>query len=99
MTCGQVRWWNAWVQWTAYLKSLCFSGKLLHRYKGCTGAVTDIAVPSTECPSFLASTSIDRFLRVHQLAGNRALQHRVYLKQRMTCLLIDNGKLLSAACV
>ncbi|KAI9498615.1 WD40-repeat-containing domain protein [Zychaea mexicana] len=38
----------------------------------------------------LASVSLDRFLRVHEMSTQfRRVDHKVYLKQRMTCILVD----------
>ncbi|NXN91429.1 WDR74 protein, partial [Rhinopomastus cyanomelas] len=36
----------------------------------------------------VASCGLDRFLRLHHL-GDGGLQHKVYLKSRLTCLLLS----------
>ncbi|KAG2223007.1 hypothetical protein INT45_012306 [Circinella minor] len=76
-------------------------GTVGSHYKGFTGAVSDVAV--TPQPSFtavndndkktkplLTSVSLDRFLRVHEMSTQfRRIEQKVYLKQRMTAVLID----------
>ncbi|KAI8364774.1 WD40-repeat-containing domain protein [Radiomyces spectabilis] len=77
-------------------------GEVVGRFKGLSGAVTDTQVtphPSLDRPSsattttapLLASVSLDRFLRVHEMTTvHRQLQHKVYLKQRLTAVIIDD---------
>lgn len=75
------------------------TGKRAAQFKGFTGAATDlVTVPlptfndETEEPKsrFVASTSLDRFLRVHETATvYRNIEDKAYLKQRLTCVLVD----------
>ncbi|KAI8146937.1 WD40-repeat-containing domain protein [Fennellomyces sp. T-0311] len=67
-------------------------------YKGFTGSVTGLTVaphpPFAESSSdkkpLLASVSLDRFLRVHEMSTQfRRIEQKLYLKQRMTCMLVD----------
>ncbi|XP_010788067.1 WD repeat-containing protein 74, partial [Notothenia coriiceps] len=39
----------------------------------------------------VASCGLDRFLRIHSL-GDRKLQHKVYLKSRLNCLLLASQR-------
>lgn len=73
------------------------TGKPLMQFKGFMGAVTDVQVvpqasfsssESADCK--FASVSIDRFLRVHEMSSKfRKMEHKIYLKQRMTAILAD----------
>ncbi|KAF7723634.1 WD repeat-containing protein 74 [Apophysomyces ossiformis] len=73
------------------------TGKLVARYKGFQGAARDVIVTpeptfssSSEKAPMLVSVSIDRFLRVHEMTSTyRRLEHKAYLKQRLTCVLVD----------
>ncbi|KAI9258956.1 WD40-repeat-containing domain protein [Phascolomyces articulosus] len=76
-------------------------GTVGSHYKGFTGSVSDVFV--TPQPSFnddddnkkmtkpfLTSVSLDRFLRVHEMSTQfRRIEQKVYLKQRMTAVLVD----------
>ncbi|RXN06885.1 WD repeat-containing 74-like protein [Labeo rohita] len=62
--------------------------------KGLAGAVRGL-----QChPSLplVASCGLDRFLRVHSLE-DRSLQHKVYLKSRLSCVLLSSRELESSA--
>ncbi|KAL0090592.1 hypothetical protein F4703DRAFT_1732459 [Phycomyces blakesleeanus] len=72
------------------------TGAVVARYKGFTGAVTDLVVAPQ--PTFttasenamLVSVSLDRFLRVHEMSSMfRRCVNKAYLKQRMSCVLVD----------
>ncbi|KAG9283984.1 hypothetical protein G9A89_005491 [Geosiphon pyriformis] len=63
------------------------TGQCLGHYKGFTGAVRDLAIDPASLS--LVSVSCDRFLRVHSTNEGRKLLNKVYLKQRLTCLIID----------
>ncbi|KAI8373662.1 hypothetical protein BD560DRAFT_434024 [Blakeslea trispora] len=75
------------------------TGKRAAQFKGFSGAVTDLV--SAPHPSFdqdassecvVASTSLDRFLRVHETSTvYRHLIDKAYLKQRLTCVLVDES--------
>ncbi|KAM9367154.1 WD repeat-containing protein 74, partial [Phaethornis superciliosus] len=61
-------------------------GRVLKCLKGFAGGVRGL-----QChPSLplLASCGLDRFLRIHHL-GDKRLCHKVYLKSRLTCLLLS----------
>lgn len=73
------------------------TGKRAAQFKGFTGAATDlVTVPH---PSFddqdtkerhVASVSLDRFVRVHETSTvYRHILDKSYLKQRLTCVLVD----------
>ncbi|RHZ67014.1 hypothetical protein Glove_303g155 [Diversispora epigaea] len=66
------------------------TGKILGRYKGFTGAVTDIAIDKKS--TSLVTVGLDRFLRVHEMNATRKLTHKIYLKQRQTCVLVDSSE-------
>ncbi|XP_045102755.1 WD repeat-containing protein 74-like [Portunus trituberculatus] len=57
----------------------------VHVYKGFAGAVRDVVVHPKQPLVF--SVSLDRFLRVHNLAS-RKLVFKEYLKSRLNCLLV-----------
>lgn len=74
------------------------TGKRAAQFKGFTGAATDlVTVPlptfdqdETTKQRHVASVSLDRFLRVHETATvYRKLEDKAYLKQRLTCVLVD----------
>ncbi|CAG8446330.1 5657_t:CDS:2 [Ambispora gerdemannii] len=66
------------------------AGSLLGQFKGFTGSVRDLAIhPNSES---LVTVGLDRFLRVHEIKGSRNLLHKVYLKQRLSCLVVDNNE-------
>lgn len=58
--------------------------------KGMAGAVRELRCHSS-LPT-VASCGLDRFLCVHSL-DERQLQHRVYLKSRLNCLLLSSREL------
>ncbi|KAI7885390.1 WD40 repeat-like protein [Lichtheimia hyalospora FSU 10163] len=74
------------------------TGRTLAQYKGLTGSCTAVAVapaakfsePAPE-DAFVITVSLDRFARVHETKTTfRKVEHKLYLKQRMTCLLVDD---------
>ncbi|KAK1154991.1 hypothetical protein AOXY_G28052, partial [Acipenser oxyrinchus oxyrinchus] len=68
-------------------------GRLLRCLKGVAGSVL-----SLQCHSSLplvASCGLDRFLRIHNTQDGR-LQHKVYLKSRLNCLLFSSRDKLEA---
>ncbi|KAI8879767.1 hypothetical protein K501DRAFT_218469 [Backusella circina FSU 941] len=78
------------------------TGKQAALFKGLTGAVTSlITAPtpkfdddddSSDKERFVASVSLDRFLRVHEISTiYRNVVDKAYLKQRLTCVLVDEG--------
>ncbi|KAI9321711.1 WD40-repeat-containing domain protein, partial [Dichotomocladium elegans] len=71
------------------------TGRPLAQFKGLTGAATDVALTSGKNPedTMLVSVSVDRFLRVHETkTTERKCEHSIYLKQRLTCVLIDEDR-------
>ncbi|CAL1571304.1 unnamed protein product [Knipowitschia caucasica] len=62
--------------------------------RGVTGSVRSL----TQHPSLplIASCSLDRHLRIHSLTDRR-LQHKVYLKSRLNCLLMSSSDPNAAA--
>lgn len=58
--------------------------------KGLTGGVRGLQCHPSQ--PVVASCGLDRFLRVHGLEDRR-LQHKVYLKSRLNCLLLASGPL------
>lgn len=63
-------------------------GALRGRLKGAAGAVRELRChPSLPT---VASCGLDRFLCVHSL-DDRKLQHKVYLKSRLNCLLLSGS--------
>uniref|UniRef100_A0A8C6SCQ2 WD repeat-containing protein 74 n=1 Tax=Neogobius melanostomus TaxID=47308 RepID=A0A8C6SCQ2_9GOBI len=56
--------------------------------KGATGSVR--ALQCHPSLPLIASCSLDRFLRIHSLQ-DRKLQHKVYLKSRLNCLLFSSS--------
>jgi ribosome biogenesis protein NSA1 len=59
---------------------------------GLTGAATAFctATQKDNNEKFVASVSLDRFLRVHETASiHRKLIDKAYLKQRLTTILVD----------
>jgi ribosome biogenesis protein NSA1 len=73
------------------------TGKRAAQFKGFTGAATDLlTVPHPKFDDeehkerFVTSTSLDRFLRVHETSTvYRNILDKAYLKQRLTCVLVD----------
>jgi ribosome biogenesis protein NSA1 len=60
-------------------------GKLLQTFTGFTGSITSIVCDPVE--PLVATTSLDRFLRVHHLE-TKDLVYKVYLKQNLTKVLM-----------
>ncbi|XP_028275599.1 WD repeat-containing protein 74-like [Parambassis ranga] len=58
--------------------------------KGLAGGVRSLQCHSSQ--PLLASCGLDRFLRIHSLE-DRKLQHKVYLKSRLNCLLLASRDL------
>lgn len=58
---------------------------ILNTYKGFAGGVTGIAC-STNNP-FVASVSLDRYLRIHHI-DTKELLKKIYLTSRLTCLVM-----------
>uniref|UniRef100_A0A3B5M1W3 Uncharacterized protein n=1 Tax=Xiphophorus couchianus TaxID=32473 RepID=A0A3B5M1W3_9TELE len=54
--------------------------------------LTALALPCHASQPLVASCGLDRFLRVHSLEDQQPL-HRVYLKSRLTCLLLASREL------
>ncbi|GAB5585656.1 Ribosome bioproteinsis protein nsa1 (NOP7-associated protein 1) [Umbelopsis nana] len=68
------------------------AGKVVAQYKGLTGAAAAFctATQKDNNEKFVASVSLDRFLRVHETASiHRKLIDKAYLKQRLTTILVD----------
>lgn len=62
------------------------AAKTTGSYRGFSGTVTDMDVTQ----SSVASVSLDRHARIHQAHGSRRLVHKVYLKQRLSAILLDD---------
>jgi len=47
--------------------------------------------------SLLATVAMDRFLRIHEIDASRELVKKIFLKQRLTCVVVDEseGKILT----
>lgn len=58
--------------------------------KGLTGGVRGLQCHPSQ--PVVASCGLDRFLRIHSLEDRR-LQHKVYLKSRLNCLLLASREL------
>ncbi|KAI8357911.1 hypothetical protein EDC96DRAFT_514843 [Choanephora cucurbitarum] len=68
------------------------TGKKAAQFKGFSGAVTDLVTASSSSQTYVVSTSLDRFLRVHETSTvYRHLVDKAYLKQRLTCVLVDES--------
>lgn len=65
-------------------------GLVRGRLKGAAGGVRALQCHASQ--PLVASCGLDRFLRVHSLEDRRPL-HRVYLKSRLTCLLLASREL------
>lgn len=61
--------------------------------KGLSGGVRGLQCHPSQ--PVVASCGLDRFLRIHSLEDRR-LQHKVYLKSRLNCLLLANRDLEDA---
>jgi len=66
------------------------TGKILGQFKGFAGSVTNLAIASES--SLLATVAMDRFLRIHEIGASRKLVNKVYLKQRLTCVVVDESE-------
>ncbi|CAG8492896.1 1401_t:CDS:2 [Diversispora eburnea] len=55
------------------------TGKILGRYKD-------------KKSTSLVTVCLDRFLRVHEMNATRKLTHKIYLKQRQTCVLVGSSE-------
>ncbi|XP_038620648.1 WD repeat-containing protein 74 [Tachyglossus aculeatus] len=62
-------------------------GRLVCCLKGLAGSVRGLQCHPTR--PLLASCGLDRVLRVHRLREPRGLEHKVYLKSRLNCLLLS----------
>ncbi|KAJ1942937.1 Ribosome biogenesis protein nsa1 (NOP7-associated protein 1), partial [Linderina pennispora] len=62
-------------------------GNVIGGYKEIAGAVRAIAL--SEDGSKIAAAGLDRFVRVYETGGTRAMLHRAYVKQRVTGLVYD----------
>mmetsp|Transcript_9740 Transcript_9740/g.23980 ORF Transcript_9740/g.23980 Transcript_9740/m.23980 type:complete len:146 (+) Transcript_9740:789-1226(+) len=61
------------------------SGRVIGKFKGVGGSITSLQHdPSGK---YLASTSLDRFVRLYEINGKKKLVNKVYLKQRLSCCL------------
>lgn len=58
--------------------------------KGLAGSVRGLQCHASQ--PLVASCGLDRFLRIHSLE-DRKLQHKVYLKSRLNCLLLSSRDL------
>ncbi|KAG2236567.1 hypothetical protein INT48_000867 [Thamnidium elegans] len=77
------------------------TGKRSSQFKGFSGAATDLLMVPTpkfdddneeqqRVKRFVASTSLDRFMRVHENSTvYRNIENKAYLKQRLTCVVVD----------
>ncbi|XP_008571729.1 PREDICTED: WD repeat-containing protein 74 isoform X1 [Galeopterus variegatus] len=62
-------------------------GRLLGCLKGLAGSVRGLQCHPSK--PLLASCGLDRVLRVHRIRNPRGLEHKVYLKSRLNCLLLS----------
>ncbi|XP_003798751.1 WD repeat-containing protein 74 [Otolemur garnettii] len=62
-------------------------GRLLGCLKGLAGSVRGLQCHPSK--PLLASCGLDRVLRVHRIQNPRGLEHKVYLKSRLNCLLLS----------
>ncbi|KAJ1680344.1 Ribosome biogenesis protein nsa1 (NOP7-associated protein 1) [Spiromyces aspiralis] len=64
------------------------TGKEVGQLKGFAGAVTSLCLNIDG--KYLATVGLDRFLRIHETtSADHKLRHKVYLKQRMTHVVVD----------
>ncbi|KAJ1919308.1 Ribosome biogenesis protein nsa1 (NOP7-associated protein 1) [Mycoemilia scoparia] len=64
------------------------TGKEIGQLKGFAGTVTSMCL--NRDGSLLATVGLDRFLRLHETnSANHKLRHKVYLKQRLTNVVVD----------
>ncbi|KAI8817358.1 uncharacterized protein EV422DRAFT_221645 [Fimicolochytrium jonesii] len=71
------------------------TAKVVGKYAGLAGAVTDVAIPAGA--ETVVSVGLDRLLRVFELEGGRKLVQKVYLKQRLCRVLVDDTEAETAA--
>ncbi|KAG0029798.1 WD repeat-containing protein 74 [Podila clonocystis] len=67
------------------------TGAILGQYKGFTGVATALAAFTPfedSTTTHLVTVAMDRCLRVHEMDKTRKLLHKVYLKQRMTAVVV-----------
>ncbi|KAF9092625.1 WD repeat-containing protein 74 [Mortierella sp. GBA35] len=67
------------------------TGAIIGQYKGFTGVATALAtfIPFEDSSNtHLVTVAMDRCLRVHEMTKTRKLLHKVYLKQRMTAVVV-----------
>ncbi|KAF9997245.1 WD repeat-containing protein 74 [Entomortierella chlamydospora] len=68
------------------------TGAIIGQYKGFTGVATALATftpfNGESDTRHLVSVALDRCLRVHEMDNTRKLLHKVYLKQRMTAVVV-----------
>ncbi|KAI9239880.1 MAG: WD40-repeat-containing domain protein [Podila humilis] len=67
------------------------TGAILGQYKGFTGVATALATFTPfedSTTTHLVTVAMDRCLRVHEMDKTRKLLHKVYLKQRMTAVVV-----------
>ncbi|KAF9337069.1 WD repeat-containing protein 74 [Podila minutissima] len=67
------------------------TGAILGQYKGFTGVATAMATFTPfedSTTTHLVTVAMDRCLRVHEMDKTRRLLHKVYLKQRMTAVVV-----------
>ncbi|KAF9190995.1 WD repeat-containing protein 74 [Haplosporangium sp. Z 767] len=67
------------------------TGQILGQYKGFTGVATALETFTPfedDETTHLVSVAMDRCLRVHEMNKTRKLLHKVYLKQRMTAVVV-----------
>ncbi|KAF9345144.1 WD repeat-containing protein 74 [Mortierella sp. AD094] len=68
------------------------TGTILGQYKGFTGVATALTTftpfDGESDTRHLVSVALDRCLRVHEMDNTRKLLHKVYLKQRMTAIVV-----------
>ncbi|XP_032735173.1 WD repeat-containing protein 74 isoform X3 [Lontra canadensis] len=62
-------------------------GRLLGCLKGLAGSVRGLQCHPSK--PLLASCGLDRVLRVHRIRNPRGLEHKVYLKSQLNCLLLS----------
>nr|KAF6439505.1 WD repeat domain 74 [Molossus molossus] len=62
-------------------------GRLLGCLKGLAGSVRGLQCHPSK--PLLASCGLDRILRVHRIQNPRGLEHKVYLKSQLSCLLLS----------
>ncbi|KAI9592939.1 WD40-repeat-containing domain protein [Syncephalis fuscata] len=63
------------------------TGKLRCSFKGFSGAVTSMACTDKH----LVTVALDRHLRIHETKGARKLLKKVYLKQRLSHVVVDDN--------